>query len=1142
MKDLRLSLLGGFAVELAGTPPCIIELDKTRLLLAYLAIQGEKPVRRERLAGLFWPESSESHARHSLSQALSSLHKAFQAAAASFPLEITPQEVRFRKENAWLDVHEFEALLRQAEAHNHPSSWPCRPCLELLEAAADLYRGDFLAGFSMPGCPAIEEWRLIQQEAFHREMLRVVERLVAGFEAIGELDKALAFASQQVGLNPLDEAAHRQVMRLLACQGRRQEALAQYAVCQKILAEELGIEPEPETVALYRQILENTDAGIYPAARHNLPAPLTPLVGRQAELERVCLKLAAADCRLVTILGAGGAGKSRLALEAGYYLLRAFRDGIFWVELNTQVTQQSLALLIAQVVGLEMPLGFSGPGSLGAGDAQARLFGFLREKNLLLILDGFEGLLSQASLISSLLSWAPQVKVLATSRARLNLDAEYIFLLEGLSYPDFAQEFITGDLRRYGAAQLFLAVAQRSAPGFDLSESNQPEVAEICRLVHGVPLGILLAAAWVDTLTLQQIISGIRRNLDFLSADWRGWPDRQRSLRATFDYSWALLPNAEKSLFLRLSVFHAPFTVQRAAQVADAAPHQLKGLIGQSLLQHDSTGRFRLHDLLRQYAHEKLASSSAEHHAVYERHCQVFLQALADWEPRLKNHQQPAALAEMDLEYADLIVAWEWAVAHKHIDLLERTGDAFHRYHLLRGRHSELRDVYQKSIQTLAKPEISAVTLRLWLRLSIELTRALILLGEYGNVDLLIQQIERTLQEWGELASRFQREIATLCQVKGIALLSLGGDYLQALAFFRQGLELMMDIEEPWDISSALYYVAVGCDQTGYVRETGKFANQALAIQKELGDPALLAGIHTNLGYHAMLTGDCQASLRFAQEQVENRRHLRDPGNQANADGVLGLAIFYTGEYEQARAILEQAIQLYVLPGQQTARRFSQYIVTSIYLHTGQYADVLNYSAFAELAPNDICFKLLDLFRAHVHLLDVIPGITPSASMEAEYKQAEQELYNYLSAVKAQPRLDMIGQPLALLGYIAYRRGKMDEAVQYLKDALENGLNQGFFWVFMLALSVLALILAEAGELEEAVEVYATATAHPCAANSRWWEDMFGKRLTALTASLPAETLAAAQDRGRARSLAEASQQYLDWLRASPILMQNCSK
>jgi tetratricopeptide (TPR) repeat protein len=244
--------------------------------------------------------------------------------------------------------------------------------------------------------------------------------------------------------------------------------------------------------------------------------------------------------------------------------------------------------------------------------------------------------------------------------------------------------------------------------------------------------------------------------------------------------------------------------------------------------------------------------------------------------------------------------------------------------------------------------------------------------------------------------------------------------------------------------------------------------------------------------------------------------------------------MFYSGQYEQARAVLEQALPLYVLPGQQAARRFSQYILACIHLHTGRYADVLGYSAFSGLTPSAAGFRFLDLFNAHVHLLDANPGITPDASTGADYEQAEQELHNYLSVVRAQPRLDMIGMPLALLGYIAYRRGKLDEARQFLQDALENGLKQGFFWVFMLALSVLAVMLAESGKHEEAVEVYATATAHPCAANSCWWEAMFGRRLTALTASLPPETIAAAQARGRARSLVEAGQQYygqrIDWL------------
>jgi tetratricopeptide (TPR) repeat protein len=258
----------------------------------------------------------------------------------------------------------------------------------------------------------------------------------------------------------------------------------------------------------------------------------------------------------------------------------------------------------------------------------------------------------------------------------------------------------------------------------------------------------------------------------------------------------------------------------------------------------------------------------------------------------------------------------------------------------------------------------------------------------------------------------------------------------------------------------------------------------------------------------------------------------------------LALALFYSGQYEQARLLYEKAILGLDTAPAAIDRQFCKLILDLIDLLEGNYQAVLDDAA---LRGEPLLKNLKDevfLYKAMVHLLMADQKASAGkASDDPEVLglriQAQQELEKYLQFYRSMPRFDTIGLPLALLGYIAYRRGKLDEARQYLQDALENGLKQGFFWVFMLALSVLAVMLAESGKLEEAVEVYATATAHPCAANSRWWEDMFGRRLTALTASLPAETLAAAQARGRARSLAEAGQQYLERLRTSPALLGN---
>jgi DNA-binding SARP family transcriptional activator len=243
VEELRLQFLGGFAVERAGKPVTAFESDKCRLLLAYLAVESDRPHRRERLAGIFWPDKPENNAHHNLSQALWSLNKSLQDSPHASPIEATTKEIRLLPQDTWLDVQEFQSLIRACSAHGHTAIGACRPCLERLEDAAALYKGDFLAGYALKDSPAFEEWLMEQQEALRKKIIWACQRLSHGYALLREDEKALQFALRQLALDPLDESAHRQVMEVLVQSGKRAEALKQYTACQEILKQELDTEP-----------------------------------------------------------------------------------------------------------------------------------------------------------------------------------------------------------------------------------------------------------------------------------------------------------------------------------------------------------------------------------------------------------------------------------------------------------------------------------------------------------------------------------------------------------------------------------------------------------------------------------------------------------------------------------------------------------------------------------------------------------------------------------------------------------------------------------------------------------------------------------------------------------------------------------
>ncbi|MFN2167754.1 MAG: ATP-binding protein, partial [Anaerolineae bacterium] len=513
--------------------------------------------------------------------------------------------------------------------------------LEPLEQATALYRGDFMEGFSLADSPAFEEWVVLCRERYRRLMMDALHRLVEAYERQGRYERALELGWKQLDLEPWWEEAHQQLMRLLALSGRRSEAVAQYHRCRRLLDEELDVAPAAETTALYEQIRDGNVVGAAPSPQHrpglvhNLPLASGPFVGRETETAAIQNCLQDPTCRLLTLVGAGGMGKTRLAVEAvGDWISQLQRDeleGVTMVSLTPVQEAEVIASVVAQAAGFALS---------PTREPEQQLLETLRHKRWLLILDSFEHLLDGVGLVTEILKTARYVKILVTSRARLNLQGETCFPVAGIAFP----ERIPDNAQRtqeFAAIELFLAAARRLRPGFEPGDTDLGEIARICRLVQGMPLGILLAAAWSGVLCPAEIAAEIEKGLDFLEADWTDVPERQRSIRAVFDRSWNLLTGPEKRVFQALSVFSGGFTREAAQHVSGASLGELRALAAKSLLQVTPSGRYQIHELLRQYAAEKLDSTLDAAMGVRERHCVYYTAALKRWGAPLTGAQQP---------------------------------------------------------------------------------------------------------------------------------------------------------------------------------------------------------------------------------------------------------------------------------------------------------------------------------------------------------------------------------------------------------------------------------------------------------------------------------------------------------------------
>lgn len=679
MAEVNLYFFGAVRGVRGSGEPVTFQGRKVVGLLAYLALTGTAH-RREHLASLFWPDLPEKASRNNLRVTLARMSRGLGVAPTPFLLA-DRQTVQFNPEaEVWIDVHAFERSLAEAKDAEGRNDYH-----DALERAVERYGGAFLEGFYLEGCDAFEEWQLSVREQHHIRSVEALAEVSVFYEAEGDFASAERYTRRQLVLEPLLETAHRRLMRLLSYQANRNAALEHYQAYQHDLQSELGIEPEDETVTLYHQIQAGSlatpgAAAVSPpsedVAKHNLPNDLTPFVGREEELEQLKTHLEAQ--RLITLLGIGGSGKTRLALELARSQLEAFGDGTFFVRLAPLQSATDIPMALAEAVSFRFQQGH---------DLEAQVLSHVADKRMLLMLDNFEHVLEGRSFVTKLLKAAPELKLLVTSREKLSLTAEAVYAVAGLSYQTALH---AAPEAANSAAQLFLDTARRVRLDFEPHEDDLAHVVRICRLVEGHPLAIILAAGWLESLSLAEISEELSTGIELLATHVQDMPDRQRSIRAAFNHSWRLLSPEEQGRYASMAVFRGGFDRRAAKEVVETSLPQLTRFLNKSLIQHRlEQGRYELHELMRQFAEEKLTElgRTAE---VRDLHSACYLSALVAWERDFQAGRRDAALASFDADFDNVRVAWQWATQRERAELLAASVSALRLFATLRSRYQTL--------------------------------------------------------------------------------------------------------------------------------------------------------------------------------------------------------------------------------------------------------------------------------------------------------------------------------------------------------------------------------------------------------------------------------------------------------------------
>lgn len=976
--NLSLCYLGAPQITRDNIPVTAFISNKVPALLAYLAVTRRAHT-RDKLAALLWGEMSDADAKNNLRQALTNLRKYFDDC-----LTITRDTIEFTGD-CFLDCAEFESALRAA------SSLDPEPASVILTDSLRLYRADFMDGFHVRDAPDFEDWMLAERARLRELALQALHTLTQFHAQRGDFAEAMTHAARLLAFDPWREEAHRQVMLLQARAGKWTAALAQYESCKKILAKELGVQPALETTALYERIRAARQT-----TRHNIPAATADFIGREKDLANLRQQFANPACRLVTLTGLGGVGKTRLAQETARACAEMFINGAWLIPLAA-VDSDGLIPVIGSVFDFPFT----------KGDAKKQLLNFLRQKELLLVMDNFEHLLESSALISEILQAAPDVKILVTSRERLDVQGEWVVELSGL------------ESGGGGADQLFVQSAKRARAEIQFGERESAAVSDICRLVGGLPLGIEIAAAWVRAMTVESIRDEIQKSLDFLASTRRDVPTRQRSLRAVFESAWARLNEAERGTLAALSVFRGGFT----REAAEAVAGRFDSLVDKSLVSRNGE-RFELHEVTRQFAEEKLREAKAARDA----HMRYF----AQWAGERAKWNERASFAVMRDDFENARAAWLWAGEQKDAAALAGLIHFIKRYLDVQGRYREGYDLMEGALSQFgAAGDVNALPFdgRGQTLAKLMLYRALFL-AEMGKPDETVPVLEACLAYFRGVGDKPQ--IMACLNALGIAARFLGAED-KGEGYFRGQLELARELSNRHEEATALNNISTALTTLGRFKESEQVLRESLALRRELNDEAGVSSTLINLAVALFNQGQYEEEKPLLQEAIDISRRIHQPRNLAGALGNLGTILLKEKNYAGALELFLQGLETHRNTGYRYGVAIALDNVGTAHFHLGNEGDALYYLKQSIREARDI--------KADFIALDALVWVAGIHARRGELEKA----FEIWGLIRHHPKTDpetIQSLEGAMRAYAAFRAAEERCKARELANVIDEVLSQ----------------------------------------------------------------------------------------------------
>jgi predicted ATPase/class 3 adenylate cyclase len=844
-----------------------------------------------------------------------------------------------------------------------------------------------------------------------------------------------------------------------------------------------------------------------PLQEHNLPPQPTHFIGRETELAQIQQRLGQADCRLLSLVGPGGIGKTRLAIQAAAAQLAFFEHGVYFVPLQPVQSVELAVPAIAEAIRFSFN---------GQQPPRTQLLNGLHDKQMLLVLDNFEQVVHGAALVAELLQHAPRLKLLVTSRERLNLAQESCLILRGMRFPQLAElsdelahQF---EMANYEAVRLFLQGARRIYPDFELVESDKAAMLRICRLVDGMPLAIEMAAAWVRMISLAEIAAEIEGSVDFLVSAEQDAPARHHSLRVVFDYLWNFLSESERGVLRRLALFSGGFERQAANVVAGASLFFLSALVDRALLRENVNGRYEMHELLRQYAAEKLQARASEKEQACRAHAGHFADLLHRNEPRLRGKGQRVALAQIGAEMGNVRLAWQWALNALRQDAadavalatIERSAEGLFLFYETRSLFQEGKEMFGQAAAILAilPPEQDVAT-------GTERTRARQqLLGKVVCRQGVFCHHQGFYARSGNLLQLALAEAHAHGNAveEALALTYLGsaayyqGDAEKARELLNQGLALFRQSERSWGLVFCLRLLGNVAYISGHFQEAGHFLVESLELarqinyRREVADNLnSLANLHCVLGEYVL----AEQQYRQCRTIYEELSYRKGVGMALN-----NLAHVYSllGRYRQAILLYQESLAVYRSHGMQFEMALALKNLGDVALLLGNFAEAEQYyhdSLFSNEATQNVqgvaygysnlgdaaracgdydrAAYLYGEARARMEktkcsggLAHVMENLGTVARLQANYDESRRCYEQSLAIHRHNDNREGIGHLLNQLGLLALAEALLPTAIDYFEQGLAVFSEAGVSWGISASLNNLVDSALTLPDLEKA--------------------------------------------------------------------------